>query len=91
MEGYLMFTHMELAKTVTHRARDNDYELSVYRVLETGEHRIFISKGGIGFDALFTATQDDIQDARTGSGLDIVEGLIAAAIDDIDRNEFGVY
>lgn len=86
-----MFTHMALVKKVSHNARNNDYELLVYKVEETGEYRIYVAKGGFGVGDIFTASQEVVQDAKSTAGIDVVEALISTAIDDINRNEFGLY
>ena len=86
-----MFTHMVPIKTVIHNARNTDYELLVYKVTETNEHRIYIAKGGFGVGDIFTASNEVIEDINSLSGEDVVAGLINIAIDDIDRNEFGCY
>jgi len=86
-----MFTHMVQVKKVNHKARNTDYELLVYQVEETGEYRIYVAKGGFGVGDIFTASQEVVQDAKSTAGIDIVEGLISTAIDDINRNEFGLY
>ncbi len=86
-----MFTHMVLVKKVSHKARNTDYELLVYRVEETGEYRIYVAKGGFGIGDIFTASQDVVRDAKNTAGIDVVEGLISTAINDINGNEFGLY
>ena len=86
-----MFTHMVPVKKVCHEARKTDYELLVYQVQETGEYRIYVAKGGFGVGDIFTASQKVVQDAKSTAGTDIVDGLIFTAIDDINRNEFGLY
>jgi hypothetical protein len=78
-------------KKLSHQARNTDYELLVYQVEETGEYRIYVAKGGFGIGDIFTASQEVVQDAKSISGIDIVESLISTAIDDINRNEFGLY
>ncbi len=86
-----MFTHMILIKKISHKARNTDYELLVYQIEETGEYRIYVAKGGFGVGDIFTASQEVVRDAKHTAGIDIVEGLISTAIDDISRNEFGLY
>ena len=86
-----MFTHMVPVKKVSHKARNTDYELLVYQVQETGEYRIYVAKGGFGVGDIFTASQEVVQNAKSTAEIDIVEGLIATAIDDINKNEFGLY
>lgn len=86
-----MFTHMLLVKKLSHKARNTDYELFVYQVKETGEYRTYVAKGGFGAGDIFTAYQEVVRDAKSTTGIDIVEGLISTAIDDINRNEFGLY
>lgn len=86
-----MFSHMIPVKKLSHQARNTDYELLVYQVEETGEYRIYVAKGGFGIGDIFTASQEVVQDAKSISGIDIVESLISTAIDDINRNEFGLY
>ncbi len=86
-----MFTHMVPVKKTSHNARNVDYELLVYQVEETGEYRIYVAKGGFGVGDIFTASQEVVQDAKSTAGIDVVENLISTAIDDINRNEFGLY
>lgn len=86
-----MFTHMVPVKKVSHNARSTEYELLVYQVEETDEYRIYVAKGGFGVGDIFTASQQVVHDAKSTAGIDIVEGLISTAIDDINRNEFGLY
>ena len=90
-EKISMFTHMIFLKKISHIARDASYEIFVYQVEETGECRIYVAKGGFGVGDIFTASHDVIQDAKLMSGDDMVEQLIATAIDDINRNEFQLY
>jgi hypothetical protein len=86
-----MFTHMVSVKKVSHNTRSTDYELLVYKVEESGEYRIYVAKGGFGVGDIFTASQEVVLDAKSTAGIDIVEELISTAIDDINRNEFGLY
>jgi ubiquinone/menaquinone biosynthesis C-methylase UbiE len=86
-----MFTHMVPVKKLSHKARNTDYELLVYQVEETGEYRIYVAKGGFGVGDIFTASQEVVRDAKSTTGIDIVESLISTAIDDINRNEFRLY
>lgn len=86
-----MFTHMVAVKNLIHRVRNTDYEILVYKVEETDEYRIYVAKGGFGVGDIFTASKEVVNDARNNAGIDIVDGLIASAKDDIDRNEFGLY
>lgn len=86
-----MFTHMVPVKKLSHSARNTDYELLVYQVEETGEYRIYVAKGGFGVGDFFTASQEVVRDAKSTARIDIVEGLISTAIDDINRNEFSLY
>lgn len=86
-----MFTHLIQVKKISHKARNTDYELLVYQVEETGEYRIYVVKGGFGVGDIFMASQEVVQDAKGASGIDIIDGLISIAIDDINRNEFGHY
>jgi len=86
-----MFTHMVPIKKVSHKTRNTDYELLVYQVEETGEYRIYVAKGDFGVGDIFTASQEVVQDAKSSAGINIVEELISTAIDDINRNEFGLY
>jgi hypothetical protein len=72
-----MFTHMESIRNALHVAHGNTYQLDTYRVTETGEHRVYISKHGEGLDVLSTG----------GKSTDVEEILIQAAKDQIDRNE----
>lgn len=86
-----MFTHMVTVKKVSHKARNTDYEILIYQVKETGEYRIYIAKGGFDASDIFTASQEVVRDGKSATGIDIVEELISIAIDDINRNEYGVY
>lgn len=86
-----MFTHMINIKSESHTANGNEYELSVYQVRETGEYRIYISKSGNGVGDIFTASQEDVLDAKHTNTPDIIGGLIEIAKDDINRNEFNLY
>ena len=86
-----MFTHMVQVKKVSHKARNTHYELLVYQVEETGEYRIFVTKDGFGVGDIFTASQDVVRDVKSTTGVDMIEGLIATAIEDINRNELGLY
>jgi hypothetical protein len=82
---------MVRVKKLTHNARNTDYELLIYQVEETGEYQIYVAKGGFGVGDLFTASQEIVQDAKSAAGTNIVERLISTAIDDINRNELGLY
>jgi hypothetical protein len=86
-----MFTRMVQVKREMHKTRDTNYEVLVYRIQETGEHRIYVAKGGFGVGDLFTASQEVVSDAKVTNGQNVVDELIAAAKDDISRNEFGLY
>jgi hypothetical protein len=86
-----MFTHMVQVKRHTHQVRSTKYELFVYRVVETGEHRIYVVKDGFGVGDIFTASEDVVFDAKKSNGWDVVGELIAIAKGDIDRDEFGLY
>jgi len=85
-----MFTHMDPIRTEVHATHQAKYELAVYRVVETGEYRVYISKGGQGFGLLASASAEVVSDGRA-SGVDIVETLVQAARNEIDRNEWGKY
>lgn len=85
-----MFAHMDSVRTEVHAAYQAKYELTVYRVVETGEYRVYISKGGQGLGLLASASVEIVSDGREG-GMDIVEALVQAARDEIDRNEWGKY
>jgi hypothetical protein len=82
---------MEQVRKETHRARNTDYELMVFRVQETGEYRIYVAKGDFGVGDIFTASQEVVGDAKLQNGTDVVEQLIEIAKDDINRNEFDLY
>jgi hypothetical protein len=82
---------MHPVRKVSHAARGTDYELHVYQVQETSEYRIYVVKGDFGVGDIFTASQDVVHDAKVTAGLDIVDALVSAAIDGINRNEFGLY
>jgi hypothetical protein len=85
-----MFTHMDSVRTEVHATHQAKYELAVYRIVETGEYRVYISKGDQGLGLLASASAEIVSDGRTG-GVDIVEALVQAARDEIDRNEWGKY
>ncbi|MGH8196225.1 MAG: hypothetical protein ACREQ8_17785 [Woeseiaceae bacterium] len=68
----------------------NRYELQVYRVLETGEHRVYISKCGEGLEMLAFASAEVITDGKA-FGADVLEILLQTARDEIDRNEWQKY
>lgn len=87
----MVFLQMRHVKTEEFRARNSQYELIVYRVLAPDEHRIYVTKGGMGVGDIFFASDDVVQDAKANANLNIVDALIAAAKDDIERNEFGLY
>lgn len=87
----MAFVHMDLVKKDEHFARGAVYEVIVFRVRETGEHRIFVAKDGFGRGAVFTARDVDISDARSTIIGDLVSSLIETAKCDIDLNEFGDY
>ncbi len=86
-----MFTHMVLIKKLSHRSRNTIYELFVCQAVETGEYQIYIAKGGLGVGDIFTASEEVVQDGKRVARSDIVEELISSAIDDINRNELGLY
>ncbi len=85
-----MFTHLERVRTEVHAAHQVEYELAVYRTRETGEYRVYISKGDQGLDLVFSASAEVVSDGRAG-GVDIVERLVQTARDKIDSNELGKY
>jgi len=85
-----MFTHMELVHKEWHQACENAYELEIYKMIETGEYRIFISKNGEGLEMLASANGQTVSDGKA-TGTDVVEILIQAARDEIDTNEWGRY
>jgi len=84
-----MFMHMEEVRTAFHIARNTKYELAVYRVIETGEVRVYISKAGQGLEIIGSAGAEVVGDAaRHGHDVsDLAEALIQAAIDEIERND----
>ena len=86
-----MFTSMNHIKTENYSARNTEYELNVYLVNETGEHKIYISKSGNSAGDIFSASGEVIKDAKLIDGLDIVEKLITIAKQDIETNEFEQY
>ena len=86
-----MFTHMVPVKKVVHNARNCEYEILVYKIEESDEYRIYVAKGGFGVGDIFTASYDDVHGAKSDTGIDIIEDLISTAVDDINRNEFGLY
>jgi hypothetical protein len=63
----------------------------VYKIEESYEYRIYVAKGGFGVGDIFTASYDDVHGAKSDTGIDIIEDLISTAVDDINRNEFGLY
>jgi hypothetical protein len=85
-----VFTHMEPVRKDEHQVRGSTYVLDVYKVIETGEHRVYISKEERGLEMLATASADVVSDGDA-VGVDVVEILIQAARDEIDRNERGNY
>lgn len=85
------FTQMNPVKKLTHCVRNTDYELLIFRVVETGEYRIYIAKGQFGVGELYLADAHVVADAKLSGGPDILEELIKIARSDIDRNEFGQY
>ena len=85
-----MFIHMNLVRTESHTARSAEYELAVYQVVENGEYRVYISKAGNGLGLVAFASSEVVSDGRT-VGVDIVEALVQAAKNEIDRNEWGKY
>jgi hypothetical protein len=85
-----MFVHMEPVRTERHLARGNTYEFAVYRVIETGEHRVFISKNSEGLEMLAAASGEVVSDGKS-TGTDVVEILLQAARDEVDSNEWGKY
>ncbi|WP_426993067.1 hypothetical protein [Methylomonas sp. CM2] len=86
-----MFTHMVNVKTESHSAHGSTYELKVYQVQENGQYRIYISKSGDGVGDIYTASQEDVLDAKHSSTPDLIGELINIAKSDIDRNEFNQY
>ena len=85
-----MFTDMAPVRQEQFSANGSIYELSLYRVEQTGDLRLFVSKGGNGVGRSFSASSDVVSDAKS-SGIDIGESLFEQAKDDISRNEFGEY
>jgi hypothetical protein len=86
-----MFTHMRPVKKHLHSAHGNEYELQVYFVEETSEYRIYISKENNGVGDYFSATDEIVRDAKITQSVNIIDGLIDIAKDDINRNEYGLY
>ena len=86
-----MFIHMVHIKNVAYTVRSAEYEISVYKVQETGEHRAYIAKDRFGVGDIFSVPEDVIQDAKQLSGTDLVEELIRIAKDDIERNPYQLY
>jgi hypothetical protein len=87
----MAFVHMDLVKKDEHFARGSKYEVLVFCVRETGDHRIYVAKDGFGRGPVMTARDVDISDARSTTMGDLVGSLIETAKDDIDRDEFGDY
>lgn len=86
-----MFTHMHLVRQEQFTARGSTYELALYRVAETGDRSLFVSKVGKGVGHSFFASSDVVADAKIQSGVDVEQALFDQAKDDITRNEFGEY
>lgn len=86
-----MFTNMTHIRKELFSANKLEYELDLYRVNESGELRLFVSKGGEGIGHSFTASSDVVMDAKSHPGTDIAETLFSQAKDDITRNEFSEY
>ncbi len=86
-----MFTDMRPVRKLDHKVRNTNYELFVYQIEQTSECRVFVSKGGDGVGDVFTAYPEIYRDAKSSAGIGLVEELISAAIEDINRNEFGLY
>ena len=82
-----MFTHMHPVQQEQFSANGSTYELSLYRIAETGDRSLFVSKNGNGVGHSFFASADVVSDAPT----DIEQELFSQAKDDITRNEFGEY
>lgn len=91
MEDTIMFTHMIPVKTIHHEARNEEYELNVYQVVETKEYQIFISKSGEGVGDIYTASEETVKDAKEVNATDMVDKLIEIAKEDINRNEYDQY
>ncbi len=84
---------MELVRgPVEHLARGSVYEICIYRVAETGEYSTYVTKDGVQIGPVVpTASEAVITDAKVPPGVDMVQQIIDAVVDDIDRNEFGEY
>lgn len=85
-----MIKHLELVRSEQHISRGKTYQLNVYRVVETGEHRVHISNPAMGVEVLATADGDTVADGAA-TGIDIDELLIQVAKGDIDANAWGKY
>lgn len=86
-----MFLNMSPIRSEIFSANGSEYELLLFRVEETGDYRLFVSKGGFGVGPSFTAKDEVVNDARMQSALDIADVLMSQAKDDIARNEFSEY
>jgi hypothetical protein len=89
----MAFTHMEPVKRRAHLARGSTHEICVYRVIETGEHRVYVAKDGFSIGRVVATAEEDVvrAAAKTTASTDIVQALLDAVIDDIDSNEFDEY
>ncbi|SHM50081.1 hypothetical protein [Rhodanobacter sp. OK091] len=86
-----MQTDMTPVRQEQFSVNGSSYELSLFRITQTGELRLFVSKEGHGVGRSFSAGSDVVSDAKSQSGIDISETLFNQAKDDITRNEFGEY
>jgi len=86
-----MFLSMTPVRSEKFTVNGTDYDLMLFLVRESGDYRLFVSKGGFGVGPSFTAKDDVVRDAMAFGGLKIVDTLIRQAKDDISRNEFGEY
>jgi len=85
-----MFTHMEFVRAETHSVDSAVFSLDVYRVRETGQHRVFIARDGDGLGVLATASSETVFDGKQ-MGDDVVAVLLSTARDEIEANEGGVF
>jgi len=86
-----MFTNMHLVRQEQFPANGFTYELSLYRVAETGDLSLFVSKAGKGVGSSFFASSSVVADARLRVGMDVEQVLFDHAKDNIARNAFGEY
>lgn len=80
---------MNPVKKVNHISRGQNFELHVFKVVETDTFRVFVSKGALGLGPIYEVSQNVVSDAQVSAGVDLLAGLIDTIKGDIDRNDFG--